>query len=159
MFNKTRAAASQILTNTRTERRLAVRDKAAFDRCIDKVLANPSGFPNGKGKRTKLSPSSIAQLKSDLADAYGHAAVFASNGPLANRKKSRGSPPDNAKLIFIDDIMRAIEAVGLKPGLRYSEPVSLPVRIYKELSPLLWPGAAGPRRLFERWQRNRIRRG
>ena len=159
MFNKRRAAGCQILTNTRTERRLAVRDKATFDRRIDKMLASPSGFPDGKGKRSKLSPPSIANLKSDLADAYGHAAVFASNGPLANRKKSRGSPPDNAKLIFIDDIVRAIEAVGLKPGLRYSEPVSLPVRIYRELSPLLWPGAASPRRLFERWQRNHIRRG
>jgi hypothetical protein len=159
MFNKTRAAAGQILTDTRTGRRFSVRDKVAFDRRIDKVLANPSGFPDGKGKRTKLSPSSTAQLKSDLADAYGHAAVFASNGPLANRKKSRGSPPDNAKLIFIDDIVRAIEAVGLKPGLRYSDPVSLPVRIYRELSPLLWPGAASPRRLFERWQRNPVGRG
>jgi hypothetical protein len=159
MSNKTRANHVKILTNTRTERRLAARDKVAFDRCIDKMLANPRGFPDGKGKRTKLSPSSIANLKSDLADAYGHAAVFASNGSLANRKKSRGSPPDNAKLIFIDDIMRAVEAVGLKPGLRYSEPASLPVRIYRELSPLLWPGAASPRRLFERWQRNHIRRG
>ena len=159
MFNKTRAGDGQILTDTRTGRRFAVRGKAAFDRRIDKVLANPSGFPNGKGQRTKLSPSSLAKLKSDLADAYGHAAVFASVGPLPNRKKSRGSPPDNAKLIFIDDIVRAIEAAGLKPGLRYSEPVSLPVCIYRELSPLLWPGAASPRRLFERWQRNPIRRG
>jgi hypothetical protein len=158
MFNKTRANHAKILTNTRTERRLALRDKAAFDRRIDKVLANPSGFPDGKGKRTKLSPADLAKLKSDLADAYGCAAVFASNGPLRNRKKARGSPPDNAKIIFIDDIVRAIEAVGLKAGLRYSEPVSLPVRIYKELSPLLWPGAASPRRLFERWQRNPIRR-
>ena len=158
MFNKTRAADGQILTDTRTGRRFSVRDKVAFDRRIDKMLVSPSGFPDGKGKRTKLSPSSIAKLKSDLADAYGHAAVFALNGPLVNRKKSRGSPPDNAKLIFIDDIVRAIEAVGLKPGLRYSEPASLPVCIYKELSPLLWPGAASPRRLFERWQRNPIRR-
>ena len=151
--------ADKIMTNTRIERRLAMRDEAAFDTRIDKVLANPSGFQNGKGKRTRLSPSDLAKLKSDLADAYGHAAVFASNGPLPNCKKGRGSPPDNAKLIFIDDIVRAIEAVGLKPGLRYSEPVSLPVRIYKELSFLLWPGGADPRRLFERWQRNRIRRG
>jgi hypothetical protein len=151
--------ADKIMTNTRIERRLAMRDEAAFDTRIDKVLANPSGFPDGKGQRTKLSPSKLAKLKSDLADAYGHAAVFASNGPLPNHKKGRGSPPDNAKLIFIDDIVHAIEGVGLKPGLRYNEPVSLPVRIYKELSFLLWPGGADPRRLFERWQRNRIRRG
>jgi hypothetical protein len=44
MFNKTRAPAGQIWINTRTERRLAVRDKAAFDRRIDKMLARPSGF-------------------------------------------------------------------------------------------------------------------
>jgi hypothetical protein len=60
--------------------------------------------------------------------------------------------------ILIDDIMRACEAVGLKPGLRYVDPVSLPVLLFKELSPLLWPVGKSPRRVFERWQKISILR-
>jgi len=76
---------------------------------------------------------------------------------LRNRKQGRGRPPDNAHFVFIDDIMRACQKVGLKPGLRYvSDLESLPVRFFKELAPLVWPGvAANPRRLFQRWQKHR----
>jgi hypothetical protein len=43
MSNKTRAAGGQILTNTRTSRRLAIRDKAAFDRRITPAVNLRSG--------------------------------------------------------------------------------------------------------------------
>jgi hypothetical protein len=96
-------------------------------------------------------------FRSALIDAVGHASVWASNGPLPNRMQGRGRPLDNAIFIFIDDIVRACEGAGLEPGLRYvAGTESLPVLIYKELAPLLWPGpATAPRRVFERWQRLR----
>jgi hypothetical protein len=124
---------------------------------IDNLLGNPNGLPNGKNKRTRLTPDNAQILKSKLIDAVEPAAVFASNQPLPNRVRGRGSPPDNAFFVFIDDIMRACEKAGLKPGLRYaSGSESLPVRMYMKLAPLLWPGHhRNPRRVFERWQRNR----
>ncbi len=121
---------------------------------INKIIDDPNGLPDGKGKRAKLTEANRKTLKSALADAVEHAAVFALNGPLPNRIKGRGRPPDNATFIFIDDIVAACKAAGLKPGLRYvlgSE--SLPVSVYKALAPLLWGPARNPRRVFERWQR------
>jgi hypothetical protein len=124
-------------------------------RRIDSLLRNPRGLQNGKGNRTKLALSSANAFKWALIDAVGQASVWASYGPLPNRISGRGRPPDNAVFVFIDDIMRACKAAGLKPGLRYvrgSE--SLPVRVYQELAPLLWPGRVkAPRRVFQRWQR------
>jgi hypothetical protein len=123
---------------------------------IDPLLTDPAGLPNGKSKRKHLTDDDATKLTKALIEAVGHASVFAASGPLANRIPGRGRPPDNSVFIFIDDIMRACEAAGLKPGLRYVKPESLPVRIYKELAPLIWPGATkAPRRLFERWQRHR----
>jgi hypothetical protein len=130
---------------------------AKIDQRIDSLLRDPQGLPNGKHKRTKLTPSNAQKLKSALIDAVGHASVWAANQPLPNRVQGRGRPPDNAFFVFIDDIMRACEGVGLKPGLRYvADTESLPVRIFIELAPLLWPvGAKNPRKLFQRWQRYR----
>jgi hypothetical protein len=123
---------------------------------INNVLSNPKGLPNGKHRRTRLTPKQQDVLRSKLIDAVEHAAVFA-NEPLRNRARARGRPPDNAFFVFINDIVTACEAARLKPGLRYvvgSE--SLPVLLYKELAPLVWPGrVANPRRLFERWKRLR----
>jgi len=129
---------------------------ANVDRRIDKLIQNRQGLPSGKGKRTSLSPADTRKLKSALVDAVGHASVSALNGPLPNRTAGRGRPPDNAVFIFIDDIVRACEAVGLKPGLRYiSGSESFPVQIFIELAPLLWGPVRAPRRLFERWKRYR----
>jgi hypothetical protein len=124
---------------------------------IDKILGDPKGLPNGKGGRTKVAPSVRQSLKSALTDAASHASVWAVNGrPLPNRARGRGRPPDNAYFVFIDDIMRACEGRGLRPGLRYvAGSESLPVRIFIELAPLLWGPVRNPRRLFERWQRCR----
>jgi hypothetical protein len=123
---------------------------------IDPLLTDPAGVPNGKSKRRQLSRDEATKLTKSLIEAVGHASVFAANGPLPNRVRGLGRPPDNSVLIFIDDIIRACEVAGLKPGLRYVKPESLPVRIYKELAPLIWPGSTtAPRRSFERWQRHR----
>jgi hypothetical protein len=147
--------AGKILIDRRN-RRVVERETAELDRRIAKLLSNPKGFPDGKGKRTRLTPSQALMLRSGLVDAAGYAALLAANGPLPNRVQGRGRPPDNAVLIFIGDIIRACQAAGLKPGLRYVNPVSLPVLVYNELAPLLWPGnPKNPRRLFERWQRLR----
>jgi hypothetical protein len=123
---------------------------------IDPILNDPAGLPNGKGKRTHLRPEDLHQLKTALIEAAGHAAALAAKGPLPNRLRGRGRPPDNALFIFIDDIVRAIEAAGLQPGLRYVAPESLHVRVFRRSAPLIWPGSArAPRRLFERWQHYR----
>ena len=122
---------------------------------IDRILRNPTGLPNGKNQRTTSFQAQT--LKSKLIDALEHAAVWAAHGPLPNRFRGRGRPPDNAVFIFIDDIIAACQKSGLKPGLRYVEDSeSLPVLLFIELAPLLWPGSANnPRKLFERWQRLR----
>ena len=123
---------------------------------IDNLLCHPRGVPNGKGKRTKLTLAQRYKLKSALIEAVEHACVWASNKPLPNRVRGRGRPPDNAVFVFIDDVARACEGAGLKPGLRYvpgSE--SLPVHLFIELAPLLWGPVKAPRRLFQRWQRLR----
>jgi hypothetical protein len=125
-------------------------------RRINKLLNNPKGLPNGKNRRVKLGPRQKDLLQSEVIHAVGHASVYAINGPLPNRVQSRGRPPDNAVFIFIDDIWRACEAAGIKPGLRYvSGSESLPVQLYIDLASLLWPRTKNPRRLFERWQRHR----
>jgi hypothetical protein len=122
---------------------------------IDALLADQEGLPNGR-KRTKLTQDDAEKFKLALIVAVGHASVWASRGALANRVKERGRPPDNAVFLFIDDIVRACEEVGLKPGLRYvSGSESLPVRLFIELAPLLWGPVKAPRRLFQRWQRLR----
>jgi hypothetical protein len=123
---------------------------------IHKVLREPGGLPNGKGGRKKLSQSERRAFKTALLQAVGHAGVWAEHGPLPNRVPGRGRPPDNAVFVFIDDVVRACEAAGLKAGLRYvAGSESLPVRLYQELAPLLWGLSKDPRRLFERWQRLR----
>ena len=130
---------------------------ARLDQRIDNILRDyPKGLPNGKGKRTKLTPTNARKFKLALIDAVGHASVWASKGPLRNRVQGRGRPPDNAVFLFIDDIVCACEGCGLKPGLRYvSDTESLPVRVFIELAPLLWGPVKAPRRLFQRWQRLR----
>jgi hypothetical protein len=129
---------------------------AKVNQCIDAIIHDPKGLPNGKGKRTKLNLANAQKFRSALIDAVEHAAVFAANGPLPNRVQGRGRPPDNAYFVFIDDIMRACETAGLKPGLRYvSDTESLPVRVFIELAPLLWGPVKAPRRQFQRWQRLR----
>jgi hypothetical protein len=137
----------------RRSRKVAERFAADIERRITKLLSDPKGFPDGKGKRTKLTPPREQRLRSGLAEALEYASLFA--GPLPNRAQGRGRPPDNAVLIFIDDIDRACRAADLKPGLRYVAPVSLPVAIFIELAPLIWPGhPKNPRKLFERWKRH-----
>ena len=122
---------------------------------LDAILGDPQGLPNGKGNRTKLDSDQKQKLKSALKKAVEDAHVWASKGRLPNRVPGRGRPPDNAKSIFIDDITRACEGAGLKPGLRYIDPVSLPVHLFIELHRLLWGSVKDPRRFFERWQRYR----
>jgi hypothetical protein len=124
---------------------------------IEAVLRDPRGLPDGKRKRTRLAPPAAKTLSDALFEAAEHALVWAANcTSLPNRAPARGRPPDNTVLIFIDDIVHACRAVGLKPGLRYVDgSESLPVRIFNELAPMIWPIGANPRRLFERWQRHR----
>jgi hypothetical protein len=142
--------AGQILIN-----RLTVREAEVLDRRIDIILSNPTGLPSGKNKRVKLNEIQALQLKSALIEAVEHAAVWVAYGSLPNHLHRPGRPPDNAVFLFIDDVVRACKASGLKPGLRYvAGSESLPVLLFIKLAQGLWPGSArAPRRLFERWQR------
>jgi integrase len=122
---------------------------------LDAILCDPQGLPNGKGNRTKLDFDQKQKLKSALKKAVEYAHSLASKGPLPNRVPGRGPSPDNTKLIFVDDIVHECEVAGLKPGLRFIKPESLPVRLFKELAPLLWRPVKDPRRVFQRWRRYR----
>jgi hypothetical protein len=138
----------------RRSKKVAERCAAECDLRITKLLSDPEGLPDGKGKRTKLTRLKKQRLRSVLAEALEYAALFP--GPLPNRRSGLGRPPDNAVLIFIDDIHRACRAADLKPGLRYIKPVGLPVALFVELAPLIWPDTSkNPRKLFERWKRHR----
>lgn len=134
-------------------------DKHVFAKAarrIYDILGDTRGLPNGKGKRRKkLTPTEKDKFKSKLIEAtqYGHS--LAAKGPLPNFVPGQGPPPDNAKLIFIDDIVRACEVPGLKPGLRFIDPLSLPVHLYIALASLLWMPVKDPRRVFKRWRRYR----
>jgi len=126
-------------------------------RRIDEVLDEPRGLPNGKGKkRIKLASDQTHILKPALIEAVEYAHVWAATRPLPNRVRGRGRPPDNAVFLFIDDLVLALERIGLNPSLRYvAYSESLLVRLFIELAPLLWGPVKAPRRLFERWQRRR----
>jgi hypothetical protein len=121
-------------------------------RRIDEVLDEPRGLPNGKGKkRIKLTPDQTHILKPALIEAVEYAHVWAATRPLPNRVRGRGRPPDNAVFLFIDDLVLALEGIGLNPSLRYvAHSESLLVRLFIELAPLLWGPVKAPRRLFER---------
>lgn len=144
--------AGQILINRLTSREAEVLERRIYD-----ILSDPTGLPNGKNRREKLTAVEVRKFKSALIYAVEHAAVWAAHGPLPNRLQGAGRPPDNAVLLLIDDIIDACKASGLKPGLRYvAGSESLPVHLFIELAPLLWPGSTrAPRKLFERWQRVR----
>ena len=122
---------------------------------IDEILGDPRGLPNGKGKRTKLTPTERDKFKSKLIEVMQYAHSLAAKGALPNRVPGRGRPPDNAVFLFIDDLVQAHEEVGLKPSLRYVSPESLLVHLFIELVPLLWRPVKAPRRFFQRWQRYR----
>jgi len=128
-----------------------------FRRQIDQIVGGNPSLPNGKGRRSKLNLLNAKRLKLDLLVAAGFAASLVVKGPLKDRICGRGRPPDNTTFILIDDLMRACQRAGLKPGLRFvSGSESLPVRLYVALAPLLGFGKPkNPRRLFERWQRFR----
>jgi hypothetical protein len=132
---------------------------AILEELVEKRPRGNGGLkPEGKkGRLKKLTEEEGQKFKAALIRALEHGAVWASQpAGLPNSIRSRGKPPDNSILVFIDDIMRACKVVGLKPSRRYAEPVSLPVRIYKELAPILWPvSTKAPRKVFDRWYRNR----
>ena len=71
---------SKILTDRRNKQ-VTARDAAEFDRRVTKLLRDPKGFPNGKGKRTRLKPPEELQLRSGLVDAVEYAALFAARSP------------------------------------------------------------------------------
>jgi hypothetical protein len=129
----------------------AIRVKRQVSRLVDCNML----LPNGKGRRSKLKPDEVQQLRLDLIVAVGLAASLVIKGQLKNRTCGRGRPPDNVIFIFIDDLTEACRRAGLKPGLRFvrgSE--SLPVRLYVALAPILGFGRSkSPRKLFERWKR------
>ena len=132
---------------------LDARTLAEVERRIDNILGDP--LPNGKGKRTKLPPTERDKFKSALIEAAEYAYSLAAKGPLPNRVSGQGPPPDNTKLIFVDDIVHECEVAGLKTRSRFIEPKSLPVRLFKELASLLWRPVKDPRRVFQRWRRYR----
>jgi hypothetical protein len=127
---------------------------ARIQRAIDQIVGSSQPLPNGKGRRSTLTSKEVKQLKLDLFMAAGFAARLVVKGALKNRIFGRGRPPDNTTFIFIDDLMQACQAVGLKPGLRFvSGSQSLPVRLYIALAPILGFGVPkNPRRLFQRWK-------
>ena len=84
---------------------LDTRRLAELGRRIDTILRNPEGLPDGKGKRTKLTLTDRKKLKSAFIEAAEKAAVWASIGRLPNRAQGVGRPPDNAIIVFIDDII------------------------------------------------------
>jgi hypothetical protein len=88
-----------------------------------------------------------------------YTASHAARRPIANRVPGRGAPPDNARIILADDVLRACEEVGISPGLRFSPPASFAVDLFNAIAPIIWPtGALNPRKTFDRLRRASITR-
>ena len=122
---------------------------------VGNILNQPKGVCNAHGARIKPTQSQIDFVAEALDHAAHKAAGFAINGPLPNRRKGVGSPPDNSYSILIDDIMIACKLTGLSTGRRYvSGSQSLSVELFIALERLLWPtsqASRSPRKYFERW--------
>ena len=113
MFNKTRADDGQILTDTRTGRRFAVRGKAAFDRPIDNgLLVRSTRITNmpSKSIRIPAAEKSRAQLLAKVAglppSAFiptAHAAAYlgSSAGVMSNWRSQRTGPRYHGKNDFV----------------------------------------------------------
>ena len=127
---------------------------------VANILNQPNGVCNAQGIRIKPTQNQIDIVAEALDYAAQHAAWFAMNGPLPNRLKGVGRPPDNSISILIDDIMIACSRAGLSTGRRYvAGSESLSVELFIALEKLLWPTSAGsrsPRKYFERWAKNPI---
>jgi hypothetical protein len=95
-----------------------------------------------------------------LADRMVYAAEHAAIRPLGNVLISRGSPPDNARIILASEVVEACTELGLSGGLRYADPKSFPVQLYETIAPLIWPTRTGKlsdsRKTFERMRRAEI---
>jgi hypothetical protein len=130
-------------------KRQSARIQSEINQIVDTYLDRP------KGQRAKLNSDGVEQLKLDLILAAGFAASLIIKGPLKNRTRGRGRPPDNTTVLLIDDIIQACQGPGLKPGLRFvSGSESLPVQLYIALAPVLGFGRVkNPRKSFERWKR------
>lgn len=84
-----------------------------------------------------------------------HAAAFAALGRIPNKMRSRGSPPDNARIILAHDIQTALADLRLSGGTRFVHPhQSLSVELYRQVAKRLWPRDRGsplnPRSTFRR---------
>jgi hypothetical protein len=105
------------------------------------------------GKRILLKGDIVEKLVENMIWAAAHAA----SGPIPNRVRGRGAPPDNARIILADGILRACKDVGIAPGLRYAAPRSFAVDLFNAIAPIIWPtGGLNPRKTFERLRRAKI---
>ena len=110
------------------------------------------------GARISLKGDIVDKLVQSMIYAASHAAI----GPIYNRIRGRGVPPDNARIILADDIVRACKEFGISSGLRFAPPESFAVDLYIAVAPTVWPTGRktqlSPRKTFERMRRSRITR-
>jgi hypothetical protein len=125
-------------------------DRAVRSLCRSRKVAN--GL---QGKRIPLNGAIVEELVQKMIYAASHAA----SRPIPNRVRGRGAPPDNARNILADDVLRACKDVGISPGLRFAPPASFAIDLFNAIVSIIWPtGAHNPRKTFGRLRRARITR-
>jgi hypothetical protein len=134
---------------------------------VGSILNQPKGVCDARGVRIKLTQCQIDVVAEALDHAAHRAAAFAIDGPLPNRVKGVGRPPDNSYSLLIRDIMETCERTGLSTGRRYvAGSESLSVELFIALEKLLWPtsqasrsqASRSPRKYFDRWAKYPISR-
>lgn len=121
--------------------------KVRVDQAVRRLCRDLGTARDLNGTRIPLD----ARIVEGLAEAMVYAASQAAIRPIPSRTSGVGAPPDNARIIFANDVLAACELHGISRGLRYASPQSFAVSLFNAVAPIIWgTGGIDPRKTFER---------
>lgn len=127
--------------------------ESQMDQAVRSLCQSRNTAPGLNRKRIPLNGDVVDKLVESMVYAASQAAAR----PIDNRTRGRGAPPDNARIILANDVLEACKLNGISPGLRYADPESFAVALFKAIAPIIWPTSGGnPRKTFERLRRSGI---
>jgi hypothetical protein len=133
---------------------LGVRVASKVEQAVRNLCQSRKTAKGLDGKRVPLMGEIVDKLGQLMVDAASHA----SSGAIENRVRGRGAPPDNARIIFADDVLKACGELGISQGLRYAPPESFAVDLFNTIAAIIFPGGANARKTFDRLRRHPITR-
>lgn len=119
--------------------------------CCRRKTAQRARCQGAADTRVELTPDVVDELMRNAIAA----ATYAALGPIPNKVRNRGAPPDNARIILAYDVCRALTDLGLSDGLHFeSAHQSIAVELYIIIASSIWPCTGGtilnPRKTFAR---------